>query len=89
MKVFFQVELNEPDDGFDMPDLLRIVDDLKRHLDSGDPVADIPKSVLIASVKCISVRSTPESTDDPQATCVEKFPTIDQFEATCREHYCD
>ena len=33
--------------------------------------------------------TTPESTDAPQATCVEKFPTIDQFEATCREHYCD
>jgi len=58
MKLTFAVELNEPDDGFDMPDLLRIVDDLKRHLDSGDPVADTPKSVLIASVECTAIQST-------------------------------
>ena len=58
MKLTFVVELNEPDGGFDMPDLLRIVDDLKRHLDSGDPIADAPKSVLIASVECTSVSSS-------------------------------
>ena len=58
MKLTFVVELNEPDDGFDMPDLLRIVDDFKRHLDSGDPVADISKSVLIASVECTAIQST-------------------------------
>ena len=58
MKLTFVVDLNEPDDGFDMPDLLRIVDDLKRHLDSGDPVADTPKSVLIASVECTAIQST-------------------------------
>ena len=60
MKVTFVVELKEPDDGFDMPELLRIIDDLKRHLDSGDPVADIPKSKLIASVKCISCSNPPD-----------------------------
>jgi len=58
MKLTFVVYINEGDDGFDMPDLQRIVDDLKRHLDSGDPVADIPKSVLIHSVECTAVQST-------------------------------
>ena len=55
MKLTFAVTCKEPNNGFDMPDLQRIVDDFIRHLDSGDCVADIPKSELIASVECTSV----------------------------------
>ena len=58
MQLTFVVDINEPEDGFDMAQLNQIVDDLKRHLDSGDHVADTPKSVLIASVECTSVSST-------------------------------
>ena len=58
MQLTFVVDINEPEDGFDMAQLNQIVDDLKRHLDSGDSVADTPKSVLIASVECTSVQST-------------------------------
>ena len=58
MQLTFVVDINEPEDGFDMAQLNQIVDDLMRHLDSGDPIADIPKSELIANVNCTSVQST-------------------------------
>lgn len=57
MKLTFAVHIQEPPQGFDMDVLNEIVDDLKKHLDSGDPAGGVPKSTLIARVECTSVSS--------------------------------
>ncbi|NDB65470.1 MAG: hypothetical protein EB168_07370 [Euryarchaeota archaeon] len=60
MKLTFAVHIQEPSQGFDMDVLNEIVDDLKNHLDSGDPVGGLPKSFLISRVECTSISSDDE-----------------------------